>query len=327
MIGFAAPDAFACLAGIPLLVLILVLGRRARERDLALLAGAVAPRLTRGERSRAAPWFRLLALAALVVALADPRFGPKVEELTRRGVDVVVVLDLSHSMEARDVAPSRMQEARAEVMALVEALDGDRVGLIGFSGVADVLMPLTFDRGAFRMFLEMATPGLLPIPGTDLGAGLAAALKALGEEDLKYKVVVLVSDGEDNEGKGLEIARDAAERGVRIHTVGVGGAGGPIPAGDGFKRDRKGETVFSRPDLEGLARIAQTTGGGLYALQSPRLELGELAAEITAMEDRDLHAEQVGNMEERFQWPLALGLVLLGIERWLVGRAAGKGRP
>lgn len=321
MIRFGFPDALWGLAVIPLLLLSIPLTERRRRAALAALVGDLAPRLSRGGgRRRSRALLRILALAAGLVALADPRFGTKVEEVTRRGVDVLFVMDVSGSMRAQDIRPSRLHEAKAEVRALARRLQGERLGLVVFSGVADTLCPLTTDQGAFEMFLDLVDPGLIPVPGTDMGKALSAALGLLGEDDLKYKVVVLLTDGEDHEGKGLAMAEAAAQRGVRIHTVPVGAGPAPIPEGPdakGFKRDKAGEIVVSKPDPDGLRRIAAATGGGFYPVARPQLELGPLAEEIASMEDRDLHAQEVRNMETRFQFPLALCLLLLLLERLL----------
>jgi Ca-activated chloride channel family protein len=257
---------------------------------------------------------RITSLGFLILALSDPRFGNKVEEVTQRGVDVLFLLDVSKSMLAGDVRPSRLAKAKAEIRAMVEGFEGDRMGLVVFAGVPDVLCPMTTDRGAFRMFLDLVSPKLIPIPGTDIGAALGAGIQVMGEDDLKFKVMVLLTDGEDHEGQAQEVARQAASRGIRIHTVNVGGSGAPIPVAHGFKVNKDGQTIFSRPDPKGLAAIASVTGGGFYQASSLRLDLGPLLEEIRSMEDRDLHSQEIRNLEERFQIPLFFCLLCLLLE-------------
>lgn len=329
MIAFARPEVLWGLLLLPGLLLLIPLAERRRHGALQAFAGALATRLANGGgRRRVRALLRIAAAAFLVLALADPRWGQKVEELTQRGVDVLFLVDVSRSMLASDVRPSRLAKAKAEIRALAAGFQGDRLGLVVFAGVPDALCPMTVDRGAFRMFLDLVDPALIPVPGTDLGAALRAGMAVIGEDELKYKVLVLITDGEDHEGQGLAAAQEAAGRGIRIHTVNVGGGGAPVPTdAGGFQVDPKGETVFSRPDPEGLAAIAAATGGGYFPASSPRLELGPLLAEIEGMEDRELHTEEVRNLEERFQIPLFLCLLCLLLETALEPkRPAGRRR-
>jgi len=315
---FANPMVLWLLALLPVLGGLVALAEAARRRKLERFVGGLAARLSRGDgRGGTRAALRLAALGFLILALADPRFGHKVEEVTRRGVDVLFVVDVSASMRAEDVRPSRLAKAKAEIRHMVRALEGDRVGVVVFAGLPDALVPLTADRGAFEMFLDLVDPSLIPVPGTDLGAALALGRKVLGEDDLKYKVMVLVTDGEDHEGRGLAVAKEAARAGVRIHSVLVGKSGAPVPTAEGFKKDESGSAVLTRPDPQGLSAIAAATGGGFYQATGPRLELGELLSELQSMEDRDLHSEEVRNMEERFQIPLALCVLLLFLEQAL----------
>jgi Ca-activated chloride channel family protein len=315
MIAFAQPYLLWGLLGLPPLVLLAFWAETTRRRALMAFVGSLAGRLSNGGgRRRMRALLRIASLGFLILALADPRAGFKVEELTQRGVDVLFLVDVSRSMEAGDVRPSRLAKAKAEIRALVEGFEGDRMGLVVFAGVPDVLCPLTSDRGAFNMLLELVSPKLIPVPGTDLGAALGAGIQVLGGDDLKFKVLVLVTDGEDHEGQGREVARQAAAQGIRIHTVNVGGAGAPIPTGHGFKVDKEGKTIFSRPDPDGLAAIASVTGGGFYQASSLRLDLRPLLDEIRSMEDRDLHSQEVRNLEERYQIPLFLCLLCLLFE-------------
>ncbi len=310
MIAFGHPNVLWGLLLVPALCVLVLWANRRHKARLSLFTGKLTDRLVQGGgRRRRRAFLRILALGWLFVAAADPRFGHKVEEVTQRGVDVLFLLDVSRSMKAEDVLPSRLAKARTEIRALAETLKEDRVGLIVFAGLPDVLCPLTLDRGAFRLFLDLADSDLIPIPGTDLGGAIRAGAQVLGEDDLKYKVLVLLTDGEDHEQKGLEAAKEAASRGIRIHTVNVGGLGAPLRVEHGFQKDAEGKNVFSKPDPVGLKKIAAVTGGAFYRASSPRIELQNLGLQIQSMEDRDLHGEEVQNLEERFQIPLFFALL------------------
>ncbi|MCH2463540.1 MAG: VWA domain-containing protein, partial [Gemmatimonadetes bacterium] len=214
------------------LLLVPVLGaffwgtRQARKRALAQFGDLVLVQklsATLNRRARAArSVLMLLVVAFLVLALARPQFGTRVETVTSEGQDVMVALDVSRSMLAEDVNPNRLERARLEIMRIVQRLDGDRIGLVAFAGNAFVQSPLTVDYGAAALFLNSMNTDLIPLQGTNLGEALTVALDAFEEGTSDYRVLIVVTDGEDHEGEidqALERARDA---GVLIHTVCIG---------------------------------------------------------------------------------------------------------
>ena len=247
-------------------------GRRRGERALeARSAPRMAARLTaRARRARTdlRALLVLLALGCLILGAARPQRGAQYVSAKRTGGDVVIALDVSSSMLAEDLKPSRLQRARHEIASILDRLQGDRVGLVAFAGAAFVQCPLTLDYSAARMFLDFMGPDLIPEPGTDLGEALRVATRAFGEEGEGYRALVLITDGEDHAGDVEAAAQDARKAGVRVFAVGIGGGGGePIPERDaagkvtGFKQDREGRVVMSRLHEETLRQIAETTGG------------------------------------------------------------------
>jgi Ca-activated chloride channel family protein len=262
----------------------------------------------------------LVASAGLVFALARPQWGIVREKVEREGVDCVLVLDASGSMATEDVGPNRFFLARQALGSLVARLTGDRFGLVAFEGEAYPLVPLTLDADALGLFLDTLEPGVVPAPGSSLGAGLARGLDLFVDKDRKNKVMVLVSDGEDLEGQVEDAVARAKEAGVVVHTVGVGTeAGQPVPDLDkdgrrtGFKRDEQGQAVVSRLNMESLESIARGTGGKAFRLTPADTSLGGLAAAIEGMEQKTLAREFSYRRKERFQVPLAVGLVALGL--------------
>ncbi|MCK6529176.1 VWA domain-containing protein [Myxococcota bacterium] len=326
---FTHPWAFALLWLLPVLLALGVWshGRRRRAMERFARMEQFRELLTGANPSwhAARATLFLLAVGLLAFAAAGPRWGFQWEEIRRKGVDVVVALDLSRSMLAQDVQPSRLERAKREIQDLIDMMQGDRVGLVAFAGVAYVQVPLTLDYGVFHVFLDALDTDLVPVQGTDLGAAVDAAVKAFDPASHTGKAVILITDGEDNEGRGLEAARKAKEAGVRIFTVGIGGGeGAPIPAaeGGGFHKARGGEMVMSRLDESALQKIALETGGAYVRSVSGDMDLQEIYLRDIRerMEQRDLASTRQKRWEERFQWPLAAALALLFAESWL-GRA------
>ncbi len=313
------------------LLLIPVLGaffwgtRQARKRaldqfgDLVLVQKLTA---TLSRRARAAKSvLMLLAVTFLVLALARPQFGTRVETVTTEGQDVIVVLDVSRSMLAEDVTPNRLERARLEIMRILQRLDGDRIGLVAFAGNAFVQSPLTVDYGAAALFLNAMDTDLIPVQGTNLGEALTVALDAFEEGTGDHRVLIVVTDGEDHEGEiegALERARD---EGVQIHAVGIGSLEGvPIPEFDasgertGFVRDASGAVVTTQLDESTLERVAQATGGRYFPALGPAANLDLLIDEVTGAEGRELETREVTQFDEQFQIFLGFALVLLFAE-------------
>jgi len=271
--------------------------------------------------------FLLTALALMLFALAGPRWGSHYQEVSQKGVDIMILVDVSPSMRVEDIKPDRLERARREILDFLTVVQGDRVGLVAFSGAAFVQCPLTLDYGALDMFLGQLEPDLIPVPGTDLGAAIETGLSSFDYKAETDKVILLITDGEDNEGKGLDVAREAAEKGVKIFVFGMGEtSGGPVPASDGkggFKKDKEGKLILSRLEEEGLRHIASATGG-TYA----RSVAGDLDLDIlyfdgikSRTEVQTLKSGKIKVYEERFPIFLLAAFVFLVLENLLPERA------
>jgi len=267
------------------------------------------------------------SLFFFIIALARPQIGSKIEEVKREGVDVMVAMDVSNSMLARDIAPSRLDKAKHEVESFINRLRGDRIGLIAFAGDAFVQCPLTLDYGAAKIFLDIMSPDLIPTPGTAVGKAIEKAIEAFDQQDRKHKVLVLITDGEDHGGDAMKLAEEAERQGIVIFTVGIGSPEGqPIPETDagGFKKDRQGEVVITKLDELTLEKIALQTNGKYFRASSGEAELDAIYEEIGKMEKKELGSFQFSQFEDRFQFFVALALILLLIEFLLPERVAVK---
>jgi Ca-activated chloride channel homolog len=293
-VSFADLRWLAALIVVPVLLLLEILAARRARRALARLTGERPESVLRAQvlaRSRLrGAVLRLAALAALIVGAAGPQWGREMVRRSASGSDVVLVLDVSASMDARDVAPSRLDEARREALAVLDRLEGSRVGVVAFAGDASRLCPLTLDRGAARLTIEALSSGSVSEPGTDLGRALRMAARVIPPGRREEQAVVLWTDGEDLERGARAGLEEVAARGVRVFTIGVGtSAGGEVPVLDDqgravdVKRAPGGGPVVSRLD-EGLLRgVARRTHGAYFSATRPGGELPRLLGALGSL--------------------------------------------
>ena len=333
MIEFA--DRFWLLLLPPALALVLLLfhidrkGRRASIRRFA--SDRLVGELVRSYsplRKRFKNTLLLLAAGLLFLALARPQWGHTWTESRSRGIDVIFALDSSRSMLAGDIKPNRLIRAKLAIEDFVNQLEGDRIGLVAFAGSAFLQCPLTLDYGAFFQSLEAVDTNVISAGGTDLAAALQEAEAAFSSEN-NFKIVILITDGEDLEESGIKQAGEAAGRGVTVYAVGVGTPeGSPIPlrtrtGGIEYVRDEEGNVVRSRLDSETLERIASETGGFFVELGPTGYGLEQvLEAGLGSIPKEEISSQLQRTAIERFQWPLAAAVFLLLVEP-LVGTRRG----
>ncbi|MDX1417421.1 MAG: VWA domain-containing protein [Candidatus Promineifilaceae bacterium] len=284
-----------------------------------------------GRRWRVALW--LVALTMVMFALARPQWGSEVREVEQEGLQVMVALDVSQSMLAEDIKPSRLDRAKLEIADLTERLDGDEIGLVLFSGASFVQVPLTSDYLTALNYLDSANPSVISRPGTVIGDAIRTAMSAFDQELNNQKVLIVMTDGEDHETDPLAMAQEAADAGILIYTIGFGTAEGePVPETDpygevvGYKRDQNGEVVLSRLDEGTLQGIAQTGNGKYYRATADGRELDSLLAEIDDLQRAQLATRFETTFIERYQIFLALGLAALIISELIPERKAAR-RP
>lgn len=295
-----------------------------RRAGMALSAFG-EPALLDRSRTRLPTWIGrlrrltlLAGIAFLLVSAARPQWGERIEEIKRKGLDVMIVLDVSASMDVQDIKPSRIEAAKAEIAALLNELEGDRAGLVCFAGDAALVCPLTLDYSALRIFLDSASTATISRAGTSVAAAIENAMESFKSQEKKYKVIVLITDGESHEDEPAVMAAKARDAGIVIYAVGVGTpAGELVPLHDHagrfieYKKDESGELVRSRLDADALQEIATTTGGKFFAIASGGDEVQHIAEEIAAMDKKEVAAKLQTVYEERFQWFLLPGLICL----------------
>ena len=319
---FATPDAFYLWLLLPALAWFLVWSKKRRRKAIEKLGElALLDRLSlrvSATRDRVKPALVGAAVFFLVLALARPQWGQGEQEVFARGVDVFLVLDTSFSMDATDVAPSRMERARYIASQLMDRLQGNRLGLVVFSGTSFVQCPLTLDYGAARIFLDIVATGIIPEPGTNIVQAIEAAKRGFVSRNATHRVIVLLTDGEQQSGDVLAVAEEARQDGIVIHAVGVGTPGGePIPVRNergevsDYVRDAEGQPVLSRLDEKTLSELALVTGGEYFRVSEKDEEIEGIASLVMGMEGADLESQLFTRYRERYYWPLALALAFL----------------
>ena len=324
------PHYLWALLGVPAAILLFLWAALQRKRafglfgDAPLISRLAAVVSTRRRRWKAA--IVVLGVMLLAVALAGPRFGTKLREVKREGIDLIVALDVSLSMSAEDVAPNRLDRAKNEIKKLLNDLRGDRVGLVIFAGDAFVQCPLTTDYSAVKMFLDVADASMVPTPGTDFSAALTFARKAFQGsseaeevEEERTRALLIVSDGENHVANVDQLIDEAREDGIVIFTAGVGETDGvPIPVYRNgrridYKKDRNGRVVSTRLEEASLQELASE--GSYFRIARTSSSLPKILESLDRLEKTEFGADEFEEYEEKYQWPLLAGLLLLFGER------------
>ena len=309
---FANPQFLLLLIALPIAVGVVYWSVQNRNRLLARIGNpALVSRLTANVNFRGRLVARCLAIAALalaIFALARPQWGERVEIVEREGAQIIVALDVSRSMLAEDVKPNRLVRAKLEIADLMQRLKGDEVGLVLFSGAAFLQFPLTFDYLSAKNFIENANTEMISRQGTNIALAIEIAKRSFNEELLSQKVIVIITDGENQDGDAIEAARKAYDDDILVYTIGVGGPGGepiPIRSSNGnlvrYVQDRDGNMVFSRLDEDTLISIAESGGGGFIRLSGSTNAASQFADELAALEKSSVGSETETTKIERFQ--------------------------
>lgn len=309
---------------LPLLAVLFFLASKWRKQAAARMADwPLFQRLMPNYSSRRLLWKFLLylgALASILIGLANPQLGTKLEKVKRQGVDVIIAVDLSKSMMADDIQPNRLERAKTLVSRLLESLRNDRVALIVFAGNAYLQMPFTVDYSAAKLFLKTMDPSIIPTQGTSIGGAIDLANETFDQETKKFKSLILITDGENHEEGAIDLAEDAAEQGVIIHTLGIGSeSGARIPnyikgRRAGFKKDRNDEIVVSKLEEGMLQEIAELSGGNYYRIKGARNEVDRIVEDINSMDKKDFEDRVFTSYDDKFQYFLAFALLLLLVE-------------
>ncbi len=330
---FEHPYLLNLLWAVPLLLVLMAAYGWWRRRALGVVGAPESMRRMLPGWSGLRFWVKngllLVGLVLLALAWANPQRGAKKQTVMQKSADVFIALDISQSMLAEDVAPSRLELAKSFARKLVRVLQGERIGLIFFAGDAFLQMPLSTDYAAADMFLASASPDLISAQGTAIPLAIDLATRSFGAEPGGGRALVLITDGENHDEDAVSRAEQAYNDGIILFTVGAGTAtGGPIPIGGAsggveYKRDENDAVVRTRMDESLLRDLALRGGGATYRLSQGDAALDAIRREVGRLQKREMEVRSFSEFESYFQWFLLPAFLLLVLETWLAWRKKG----
>lgn len=325
MFRFAHSEYLYALYLIPVIIVLIWLSIRKQNQLLDKFANSDLHKILFPLRSGIKLFFKsglmVLSIILLIFALANPQIGSKVEEVKQVGIDVYILLDVSLSMKAEDIKPSRLEKAKHEISKLIQKLNGDRIGLIVFSGKAFIQFPLTTDYSAANLFLSAVSVKSVPQPGTAIGPAVQLAMNSFKKDEETQKAVVIITDGEDHEGDLDNVIEEANNLGVKIYAIGLGSPQGvPIPlynsAGrqTGYKKDRNGNVVLTKLDEQTLQEITEQGNGKYYRGSNTDDELELIYDDLASLEGSEFGATKITEYEDRYYYFLIPAIFILFFE-------------
>ncbi len=324
MIRFAHIEYLYALLAVPLFILFFWLYKNWKKKAKKRFGDEDVVKTLMPNASPAKPGLKffliILAYIFLVIGIADPQIGSKLEKVKREGIDIYLALDVSNSMLAEDIKPNRLERAKMAISNLIDKLEGDRIGIIIFAGRAYKQLPLTTDYSAARLFLSVVDTKIVPTQGTAIGAAIKMATESF-DNSKHNKAIVVITDGENHEDNAVDAAKAAAEKGIKVFTIGMGlPEGAPIPIYNsygtqiGFKKDRQGKTVITKLDESMLRQIAAAGNGSYVRANNTSTGLKKIFKDISKIQKKEIETKQFTNYRHRFQIYLFIAVLLLILE-------------
>lgn len=314
----------------PVLLIVYGIVRHRRGKAVARFGNPWLVRQLMPSWSSAKGWWHIVlfcvAFEFFVIGLSRPLIGAKLSERETKGAEIMICLDVSNSMLARDYQPDRLSRAKLAISRLTDRLQDDRIGLVIFAGTSFVQLPITADYISAKMFLNNVDTGSIPIQGTAIGDAIITAARSFSAQSEKSRVIIVITDGENHEDDAVAAAKTVAESGIRVYTIGVGSTEGePIPMGGGLLKDRSGEIVVTRLDEQALKDIAAAGGGAYVHAGNEEFGLNPIIDEISKMEDERLSSVVFEEYDELYMYFLGIALGIFVIEM-LIGERRAKRR-
>lgn len=324
MFRFAHPEYLYALLIVPVILLTFLAMQASKRRARRRLGDQDLVDRLSPARSKSKPILKLVlsitGITMIIIACANPQIGTRLEEVKREGVDIIIALDVSNSMKAEDIRPNRLERAKQAISRMIDKLENDRIGMIVFAGQAYVQLPITTDFAAAKLFLSSIDTDIIPTQGTCIGCAIDLAMESFVGDDNKHKTLVIITDGENHEEDAVESAHKANEAGIVIHTIGMGTTeGAPIPVYRNgvqvdFMKDKQGNTVLTKLETLTLERVA-AEGKGLFVHATNADDgLNSILGQISKMQKKSFGTKQFTDYEDRYQYFLAFGLLLLLLE-------------
>ena len=328
MFRFANPDFLYLFFLLPVLVAVFLYYNHRRRQNIRKYGDPALLQELMPTVSKYRPdvkfWLTFAALALTIFMLARPQFGSKMETVKRSGVEAVIALDISNSMLAEDVTPSRLEKAKKLISRLVDTFNNDKVGMIVFAGEAFTQLPITSDYVSAKMFLESINPSLITTQGTDIGAAIRLAMKSFTPNDGVGRAIVVITDGENHEGGAIEAAKEAVEKNMQVFILGIGSPdGSPIPEERGsnhFRKDKEGNVIVTRLNEQMCQEIAKAGNGMYIRVDNSNSAEKILNEEISKLAKTDVESQVFTDFDEQFQALAWLVLILLVVEMLILER-------
>lgn len=325
MFRFANPELLYLLAVVPVAIVGYIWAVVSRRRALARFGNVATVRELISGVSRVRNHLKftlfIMALTLIIFAAARPQFGSKLREEKSEGVEMMIAVDVSNSMLAEDFEPSRLERTKYAIDRLFDGLRQERVGVIVFAGESKVQLPITSDYRMAQAFAKRISPDLVSEQGTSIGKALSMAMMSFAQDSDRSRAVILITDGETHDSNALEVAKQAAEQGVKIFTIGIGTPeGAPIRIAGDFIRDEKGEMVVSKLNETMLEEIASMSGGAYVRASKHSIGLEEIVQRINEMEKSEMTSLRFEEYNEQFHYLLWVALALLLVEFALLDR-------
>ena len=319
MLMFARAHFLWLLLLVPLILIGYALLRRARRKRMRRFGDEALVRALMPSWSASKGWWRTvlfcLGFACFTIGLARPLLGAKLVERETKGAEIMICLDVSNSMLAQDYSPDRLSRAKLAISRIVDRLQGDRIGLIIFAGSSFVQLPITTDYVSAKMFLGSINPQSVPIQGTAIGDAIRTAARSFSLQSEKSRAIIVITDGENHEDDAVDAARQVAETGIRIYTIGVGSVQGqPIPMDGDLLKDKDGNIVVSRLDEETLKRIASVGNGAYVRAGGEEFGLNPILDEIRKLEDERFNSLVFEEYDEQYMYFFAAALFFFVLE-------------
>ena len=324
MFRFAHNEYMIWFLAVAALILLFIVMWQLRKRNLKKFGDTILVKQLTADVSVNKPILKFLLLiiaaSALLVAILRPQLGAKEQEVKRSGIDLVIALDVSKSMMAEDIRPTRLQRSVHAVTKLIDQLKGDRIGIIVFAGQAYTQLPITTDYSAAKLYLSSISTNMVPTQGTAIGAAIELATESFSDSTRKYSAIVVITDGENHEDDAIEAAKDAADKGIRVYTIGMGSKkGAPIPIISnskkvGFLKDKTGHTIISKLNSNLLSDVANAGKGKFIRATSADDGINTILESISEIEKQEIGVKLYSNYKEQFQYFIAAAFILLLLE-------------
>jgi Ca-activated chloride channel family protein len=314
--------------GLIILYLFLVFRQRSSMREFTdpEFFDVLMPLRSPGRRTLKFVLF-LLVVTSLILALARPQFGSRLEEVKREGIEMIIALDVSRSMLAEDIEPSRLERAKQAIASLVNRMQDDKIGMIVFAGDAYSQLPITTDYISAKIFLDNINTDIVSKQGTSIGSAIDLGARSFTQDAEASKVIVVISDGENHEGDALEATKRAAEKGIKVYTIGMGtvkGAAIPLSRRGGLQagvlKDREGKVVISRMDPKMLSEIASVGGGKYYQASTSNVGLHQLYNDLNKLNKSEIETKVYSEYDDQFHYFVALAFLFLILDMLILER-------